>query len=93
MMQINTSSNRAEGEPQNPDVEKLQLQQMIQDYLSNPQINKDLRNMVHTKARRFNVNLDTLRSFNPRLATFATKHPIDAIKMFEDALSAEIRGM
>jgi hypothetical protein len=40
--------------------------------------------MVHAKGKRFNISIDNLRQFNPKLATFVTKHPIDAIKMFED---------
>ena len=66
---------------------------MTQDYLNNAQVAKDIRNMAHTKGRRFNINIDNLRQFNPRLATFVTKHPIEAIKMFEDQLNATIRGM
>jgi hypothetical protein len=40
--------------------------------------------MLGGRGARFNVNLDELRQFNPRLANFVVKHPIDAIKMFED---------
>ena len=91
MMQINTSTN--EGEAFSSDVEKMQLQEMVQDYLNNQQVTKDIRNIVHTKGKRFNINLDNLRQFNPRLATFVIKHPIDAIKMFEDQLNTTVRGM
>ena len=66
---------------------------MVQDYLNNQHTQKDIRNMVHGKGKRFNINIDSLRTFNPRLATFVVKHPVDAIKMFEDQLNVAIRGM
>lgn len=91
MMQIDTSTNQ--GEAFNSDVEKLQYQEMVQDYLNHQQTTKDIKNMLTTKGKRLNVNIDNLRQFNPRLATFVIKHPIDAIKMFEDQLNTTIRGM
>ena len=49
--------------------------------------------MVGGKGARFNVNIDELRQFNPRLANFVVKSPIDAIKMFENQLNGTIKGM
>jgi DNA replicative helicase MCM subunit Mcm2 (Cdc46/Mcm family) len=83
MMQINTSSNQS-NQAFSSDVEKQQYSEMITDYVNNQQVQKDIRNMVHAKTRRFKVNMDSLRQFNPRLASFVTKHPIEAIAMFED---------
>ncbi len=45
------------------------------------------------KSNRFSVNIDELRTFNPRLANFVVKNPIEAIKMFQDQLNAKIRGL
>ena len=91
MMQIDTSTNQ--GEVFNSDVEKLQYQEMVQDYLNHQSTTKDIKNMMTTKGKRLTINIDNLRQFNPRLATFVIKHPIDAIKMFEDQLNTTIRGM
>ena len=45
------------------------------------------------RATRFNVNIDELRQFNPKLSDFVVKHPIEAIKMFEDTLNSAVKGM
>ena len=48
-------------------------------------VNKRMRNMMSTnnlKNPRFNVNVDELRQFNPRIATFVIKNPLAALKMF-----------
>jgi len=39
------------------------------------------------RGSRYNVNIDELREFNPKLANYVLKNPIEAIKMFEDALN------
>ena len=48
---------------------------------------KRMRGVIGNKSR-FNVNMDELRAFNPKLSSFVLKHPIEAIKMFEDHLNA-----
>ena len=45
------------------------------------------------RGQRFNVNIDEIRQFNPKLSQYIAKHPIDAIKMFEDELNAQMRDM
>jgi DNA replication licensing factor MCM3 len=45
------------------------------------------------KQNRFDVNIDELRQFNPKLATFVLRQPIEAIKIFEDSLNATVRGL
>ena len=45
------------------------------------------------KQNRFDVNIDELRQFNPKLANYVLKQPIEAIKMFEDSLNSTVRGL
>jgi DNA replication licensing factor MCM3 len=45
------------------------------------------------KHNRFSVNIDELRHFNPKLANFVLKHPVDAIKIFEDQLNNTVKGL
>ena len=45
------------------------------------------------RGTRLNVDIDEVRSFSRRLSQFITKNPIEAIRMFEDQLNQEIRGM
>ncbi len=42
---------------------------------------------------RFNVNVDELRQFNPRLASYVVHHPLESIKMFEDHLNSVANGL
>lgn len=49
------------------------------------EINKRVRNLVNqgnSKNVRFNINMDELRQFNPRLAGYVVSDPLSAIKMF-----------
>jgi hypothetical protein len=67
------------------DVEKLQLREMVQDYMNQNEINKRVRTLINTnnlKNSRFSINMDELRAFNPRLGTFVMNDPLQAIKMF-----------
>lgn len=60
---------------------------MVADYMNMNDINKRVRNLVNqnnAKNVRFNVNMDELRQFNPRLASFVVSDPLKAIKMFQD---------
>lgn len=68
-------------------MEKLQLKEMVSDYMNHNEINKRVRNLVNqanSKNVRFNINMDELREFNPRLANYVTQDPLSAIKMFQD---------
>ena len=65
---------------------------MAQDYLNNGEQNRRIRGTIG-KQSRFDINMDELRSYNPRLSAFVMKHPIEAIKMFEDQLNQTVKGM
>jgi DNA replicative helicase MCM subunit Mcm2 (Cdc46/Mcm family) len=65
------------------DAEKLQLQEMVQDFLNNQENNKRIKNIIG-RQNRLNVNMDELRQYNPRLANYVLKDPLSAIKMFQD---------
>ena len=58
---------------------------MVADYMNHNEINKRVRNLVNqtnSKNVRFNINMDELRDFNPRLANYVSQDPLSAIKMF-----------
>jgi DNA replicative helicase MCM subunit Mcm2 (Cdc46/Mcm family) len=63
------------------DVEKLQMQEMVQDFLNHQESQKKIRGMIG-RSNRLNVNMDELRSYNPRLAQFVLRKPLESIKMF-----------
>ncbi len=90
-MMINTSSNPVGGLIQS-DAEKLQLQEMIQDFLNHQESQKKIRALLG-KGNRLTVNMDELRTFNPRLANYVLRDPLAAIKMFQDQLNQTIKGM
>jgi DNA replication licensing factor MCM3 len=88
-MMINTSSA-----PQlmHSDAEKLQMQEMVQDFLNHQESQKKIRGMLG-RSNRLNVNMDELRQFNPRLAQFVLRKPLEGIKMFQDQLNQTVKGM
>lgn len=68
MMQINTMTNRNDHTNANStvnafssDAEKMQLQEMTQEFLSNQEVQKRIRNMIGARGVRFNINIDELR--------------------------------
>ncbi len=50
-------------------------------------------NSSNQKNPRFNVNIDELRHFNPRMAGFVIRDPLAALKMFQDTLNENIKGL
>ena len=68
------------------------MQETVQDFLNQSEMQKRVKNIVG-RSNRFNVNLDELRQFNPKLANYVIKDPIQAIKMFQDQLNQTIKGM
>ena len=49
--------------------------------------------MCQKSGQRLNVSLDELRQFNPDLAKYVTKNPIDSIHMFEGQLDNAVRDL
>jgi len=54
--------------------------------MNNEKSIKRIRSMLE-KGSRLNIDIDELRHFNSRLATFVMKRPLEAIKMFEEHLN------
>jgi protein involved in ribonucleotide reduction len=59
-MQINTMAQNQTGASISADAEKLQLQEMVQDFLNNQENNKRIKSIIG-RQNRFNVNMDELR--------------------------------
>lgn len=72
--------------------DKLQLQEMVQDFLNHQESQKKIRGLLG-RGNRLNVNMDELRQYNPRLANYVLREPLAAIKMFQDQLNQTVKGM
>jgi DNA replicative helicase MCM subunit Mcm2 (Cdc46/Mcm family) len=59
--------------------------------MNNDEIVKKIK-AVMGRGKRFTVNSDDLRSFDPKLANFVVRKPLEAIAIFEDLLNNMIRG-
>ena len=93
-MQINTMTNSKEANASkmiSVDAEKELFKEKIADYLSKSDVEKRMKNIIG-RSTRFNVNLDELRKFNPKLANFVVRNPIEAVKLFEDQLNSNIKN-
>ena len=74
------------------DQEKFQMQETANEFMSLPENRTRIKDLIG-RGQRFNVNIDEVRQFNPRLSQYIAKMPIEAIKMFEDQLNQTVRGM
>ena len=43
------------------------------------------------RGNRLNINMDEVRQFNPRLANYIIRNPIEAIRFFEDSLNDTVK--
>ena len=43
------------------------------------------------RGNRLNINIDEVRTFNPRLANYIVKNPIQAIRHFEGTLNDSVK--
>jgi DNA replicative helicase MCM subunit Mcm2 (Cdc46/Mcm family) len=64
----------------------------VQEFLNNEESNKKIRAIIG-RGSRLNINIDEIREFNPALAKYILKSPIEAIKIFEDQLNSKIRNL
>ena len=94
--QIDSSSNvgmmSAPLSSLNADQQKLQMQEEVMEFMDKTELKKRMKQLKDC-GTRLNVDIDEVRSFSRRLSQFITKNPIEAIRMFEDQLNQEIRGM
>ena len=68
---------------------KEAMKGLVADYLNKREVKKQI-NLLMTDNKqsgpRLNVSIDELRQFEPKLANYVLKHPIDAVSMFENQL-------
>jgi DNA replicative helicase MCM subunit Mcm2 (Cdc46/Mcm family) len=82
------------GGQESSDAMKNQMRDASNEFMNLPEIKKRIRDMVgQNKSNRFNVSIDEVRHFAPKVSQYITKNPIDAIKLFEDSLNQTVRGM
>jgi len=91
-MQIDTTDKSAQL-VQSSAMAKEQMKGMVADYLNKREVKKQINNISATPGTRLNVNLDELRQFNTQLANYVTKHPVDAVSMFENQLDQKIKDI
>lgn len=67
---------------------------MVQDFMNQPELTNRLKNLIgQGMERRFGVNIDQVRNFNPILAKYLVKDPIQALKMFQDSLNQTVKDL
>ncbi len=59
---------------------------LVADYLNKREVRKEINNLAAKEDSRLSVSIDELRQFDPRLANYVLKHPVDAVSMFESQL-------
>ena len=81
-MQIDTTE-KSNQLVQSSAMAKEAMKSMVADYLNKREIRKEINNLVAKEDSRLNVSIDELRQFDPRLANYVLKNPVDAVSMFE----------
>ena len=81
-MQIDTTE-KSNQLVQSSAMAKEAMKAMVADYLNKREIRKEINNLVAKEDSRLNVSIDELRQFDPRLANYVLKNPVDAVSMFE----------
>ena len=72
---------------------KEAMKGLAADYLNKREVKKQINNISATPGTRLNINLDELRQFDGRLASYVLKHPVDAVSMFENQLDQKIKDI
>lgn len=62
------------------------MQDSVQEYMHSAELKKRIRGLIG-RGTRLNLDIDEIRSINPRLARYIIKNPIESIRMFEDNLN------
>ena len=72
---------------------KETFKQKVTEYMSKPSLRKEIKSMLAKQNQRLSVSIDDLRRADADLAKYVTKHPIDAVSMFEGELDRAIKEM
>ena len=89
-MQIDTNTvSQADA----PALHKERMKNIVSNYMSTRENQKKISTLVGKQGSRFDVNLDDIRAFNPDLARYITKSPIEAISMFEAQLDRAVQDL
>lgn len=88
-MQIDTTISQNDA----PALHKERMKSLVGDYMSSRDNQKQIAGLVSKAKNRFDINLDDLRNFNPDLAKYVTKNPIEAINMFEQQLDRSVQDL
>jgi len=95
MDQINSMTNQnvaMGGQPPNSELEKAMMKDKVEEFMSLDATQSRIRQILG-KGQRFNVNIDEVRKFDPKLSEYIAKHPIESIAFFEGSLNQTVRGM
>ena len=85
-MQIDTTISQNDA----PALHKERMKSLVGDYMSSRENQKQISGLVSKAKNRLDINLDDLRNFNPDLAKYVTKNPIEAINMFEQQIDRSV---
>jgi DNA replicative helicase MCM subunit Mcm2 (Cdc46/Mcm family) len=93
-MMIDTTNGAAgSGENQDGVHVKEFMRNRVEEFMSKQESKKNIRGLLQKEQSRLGVSMDELRKFDPALAKYVQKNPIDAVNLFEGALDRSIKDM
>ena len=71
------------------ETELTRMKAQVEKYLTANENLKKIKDMIG-KSTRLTVDMDHIRKFDANLANFILKNPLQAVKLFEDQLNAQV---
>ena len=99
MQQIDTTGGAAAEDANGAGVSEASIMKehfksQVTEYMSRAEFRKQIRSLLkHPSQQRLNVSIDDLRGFDPNMANYVMRNPIDAVSMFEGELDRTIKEM
>lgn len=82
-MQIDTTEQAPTGSKEPFVILKEHMKDSVDKYMAQREITKRVEKMIGKQTNRLDINLDELRLYDPELANFVKKNPLESIHMFE----------
>ena len=99
MQQIDTTGGAAAEDANGAGVSEASIMKehfksQVTEYMSRAEFRKQIRSLLkHPSQQRLSVSIDDLRGFDPNMANYVMRNPIDAVSMFEGELDRTIKEM
>ena len=72
---------------------KQHMRGKVEEFMSKQETKKSIRGLLQKDQNRLGVSMDDLRKFDPDLAKYVQRNPIDSVHLFEGTLDSMVKDM